>query len=144
MKGWDQMVLKSASNFKVSFCGLLLYKKNRRKKEEHKRQFMFTIYFFSCLSVDNSRNEWADQLKKYQWAKYILLDQLPSKAMVSLGRTHIWLFSETLAHLASACVIVFIECLLVTKNGELNSPVHIKTRKAVPWTASNWTTWKRS
>lgn len=144
MKGWDQMVMKSASNFKVSFCGLLLYKKNRRKKE-HKGQLMFTIYFFSCFSVDNnSRNEWTDQLKIYQGAKYILLDQLPSEATVSPGRTHTWLFSETRAQLESACVILITECLLVTKTGELKSPMHIKTRKAVPWAASPWITWKHS
>lgn len=84
----------NSKGFCVSVCGLLLYKKNRRDSLSLPVLFLF---WFLC---GQELKEWIEQLKEGQWAKQILVDQLLTEAMISLGRTHTWLsLSETLAHL---------------------------------------------
>lgn len=90
-KGWDQIVSKFASHFKVFCCGFYDIKRTEDKEETNRRDSLCLPSLFLFLLLCGQLKKWVNQLKKYQWAKNILPDQIPSAAMVSWGRTHIWL-----------------------------------------------------
>ena len=110
-----------------------ILQKNRRKrrKKEQKRQLVLSVSFFSCFSVDNSRNDLTNWKNISEQKKY----PTSPNAQWSHGSpgqdSHLTLFSEVLAHLNQP-VLLQLLCLLNTKKGELKRPCVQSKSKSSP------------